>query len=186
MQRSEVTRKAGQLVADRPDELVKGSRVLRRGKVVLSPDITQGDVRYGFFGVDDEDARENIAGQPLRANPCGGEFLLAITGLGILWRVPGEQRVGARQAITDAGGEIVERIDLFVVDPELDARLGQGVGQRIDLHFVLARVTDKKSAAAIGTGHAVILIILRIIYISSYGRASLRSPHLVRSARMAG
>src|ERR671919_2979919 len=92
MQRSEVTRKAGQLVADRPDERVKGSRVLRRGKVVLSPDIAQGDVRYAFFGVDDEDAREGVAGQPLRANPRRGELLLAITGMGILWRVPSEQR----------------------------------------------------------------------------------------------
>jgi hypothetical protein len=46
MERSEVTRKAGQLVADRLDDLLRGSCVLRRGKVVLSPNIAQGDVRY--------------------------------------------------------------------------------------------------------------------------------------------
>ena len=46
--------------------------------------------------------------------------------------------MGAGQTITDAGREIVERIDLLAVDPDIDPRLGQGFGKRINLLFVLA------------------------------------------------
>jgi hypothetical protein len=115
-----------------------GSPILRNGEIILSPDIAQGDVRYASLRVQDEDAREDIAGQPLGADPSGSELLLAVARVGVLRRIPGEQRVGARKAIADARREIVERVDLPAVDPDVDAGLGQGLGERIDLRLVLA------------------------------------------------
>jgi hypothetical protein len=52
--------------------------------------------------------------------------------------------VGVRQTFSDARGEVVERIDFVAVDPEADARGGQGFDEGIDLGFVAAGVGDEE------------------------------------------
>jgi hypothetical protein len=55
--------------------------------------------------------------------------------------------VRASETVADPRRKVIERIDALFVDPDIDARFCQSIGEGIDLRLVLARVADEQPPA---------------------------------------